>query len=138
MLTSGSVVNDVFMICVPESRFSTGGTLSAAMATASTPAVRPCARDGVARARAAAARAASPARSSRRQTSSSKQATIGTSVSQLRNARLPLRISTICSSAIRTPATIRARRGPSTSNGATSSTTWLNTTPTACAHGGRK
>ena len=60
-------------------------------------------------------------------------------VSQLRNDRLPLRISNeLEGDAAAAPATWRARRGPKTNNGATSSTRWLKSTPTLWAQGGRQ
>src|ERR1700754_818285 len=95
-------------------------------------------RDGTARTFAASARRTRERGSSFDQKASSKQASAGTTVNQLRKERLPLSIRMICRTMITTPAIWRASRGQKTNQGATSSASQLYQTPNLSTRRGRK
>src|SRR5271165_3824687 len=92
-------------------------------------AARVCAREGRASAVARLARAAHAFGSRRASHESSKQARIGTIVSQLRKERLPLKIRNIWNVNRKNPAQCRHAPGAKANHGATNSTKKFHSTP---------
>src|SRR5262245_20498086 len=117
---------------------STGWMLRTVMTAVTTNAVARMGFDGSAWAAAASARRTNGEGRSFDQKPSSKHARAGRMVNQLRNERLPLRMSMIWKRTTTAPAMGRARRGQKRNHGATSSASQLNQTPAFKHTRGRK